>query len=124
MKEVFNHTQYDDYNWNNDIKQYTYSKTHTGWGNSKPKEPKITAKMVKANENIYNPILQTYHDIKYDNQLRRKEKSALSSEIVKNFDNQLKIEQTFNIINLQDNERFDSFKKKNRILSQRFQYYF
>ena len=110
MKDVFSHTQYDDYNWNNDIKQYSYNKTHTGWGNASPKrEPIITAKMVKANDNIFNPILQTYHDIKYDTNLRKKEKAALTSEIIKNLDNQLKIEQTFNIINLQD--RLKGFEK-------------
>ena len=109
MKDVFSHTQYDDYNWKNDIKQYMYNKTHTSWGNSNPNQIRITAKLVKANENTYNPILQTYKDLSFDNQLRKKEKDDVISEIIKNQDNQLKIEQTFNIINLRD--RLKGFEK-------------
>ncbi len=109
MKEVFCHTQYDGYNWKNDIQQYIYNKTHTGWGNANTKDPKISAQMVKANENFYNPILQTYNDIKYDKQVRQAEKNATTKEIIKNLDNQLKVEQTFNIINLQD--RLKGFEK-------------
>ena len=109
MKEIFNHTHYDGYNWKNDIQQYVYSKTYTDWGNLKPYDPRITSKKVKENDNFFNPILQTYSDRNYDKQIRQKEKSALTSEIVKNLDNQLKIEQTFNIINLQD--RLKGFEK-------------
>ena len=109
MKEVFCHTQYDGYNWKNDIQQYIYNKTHTGWGNEVNKDPKITAQMVKENDNFFNPILQTYKDLKYDKQLRKNEKSATTTEIIKNLDNQLKVEQTFNIINLQD--RLKGFEK-------------
>ena len=109
MKEVFCHTQYDGYNWKNDIQKYIYNKTHTGWGNANTKDPKISAQMVKANENFYNPILQTYNDIKYDKQVRQAEKNATTKEIIKNLDNQLKVEQTFNIINLQD--RLKGFEK-------------
>ena len=58
--------------------------------------------MIKANDNFFNPILQTYRDSNYDKQLRKNERSATTKEIIKNLDNQLKIEQTFNIINLQD----------------------
>ena len=109
MQEVFSHTQYDGYNWNNDIKQYMYNKTHTEWGHENKKDPRITAQMVKRNDTFFNPILQTYKDIKLDKQLHNNEKSAIASNIVRNFDNQLKIEQTFNIINLQD--RLKGFEK-------------
>ena len=109
MNEVFSHTRYDGYDWKNNIKNYTYNKTHTSWGNENTNLPRITAQMVKSNENIYNPILQTYSDLNYDKKLRQKEKSDIITEIVKNQDNRLKVEQTFNIINLQD--RLKGFEK-------------
>ena len=109
MQEVFCHTQYDGYNWKNDINKYAYNKTHTSWGNSDTRDPRITSKLVKENDNFFNPILQKYNDIKYDNQVIQKEKSDMTREIIKNLDNQLKIEQTFNIINLQD--RLKGFEK-------------
>ena len=102
MKEVFCHTAYDGYNWKDDINKYSYNKTHTSWGNANIKDPRITAQLVKRNDNFFNPILQTYSDLKFDKQIREKEKSATTKEIIKNLDNQLKIEQTYNIINLQD----------------------
>ena len=109
MQEVFCHTQYDGYNWKNDINKYAYNKTHTSWGNSDTRDPRIRSKLVKENDNFFNPILQKYNDIKYDNQVIQKEKSDMTREIIKNLDNQLKIEQTFNIINLQD--RLKGFEK-------------
>jgi len=109
MKEVFSHTQYNGYNWKNDMNDYIYSKTHTNWGSINPSHTRITARMVKASETTYNPILQTYSDLDFEKQLRKKEKSDIINEIVKNQDYRLKIEQTFNIINLQD--RLKGFEK-------------
>ena len=109
MNEVFSHTGFDGYDWKNEIKNYSYNKTHTSWGKASTNQPRVTAQMVKSNENIYNPILQTYSDLNYDNKLRQKEKSDIINEIVKNQDNRLKVEQTFNIINLQD--RLKGFEK-------------
>jgi hypothetical protein len=102
MEEFFNHTHYDGYNWKKDIQDYIHNKTYTKWGNKFPHVPKITSKLVKTNDRFFNPILQTYTNKNYDNQIRRREKSALVSEIIRNFDNQLKIEQTYDLINLQD----------------------
>ena len=65
--------------------------------------------MVKQNDLYFNPILQKYNDKEYDRNLRQKEKSAIYSSIINNQDNQLKVEQTFNIINLQD--RLKGFEK-------------
>ena len=89
MNEVFSHTGFDGYNWKNEIKNYSYNKTHTSWGKASTNQPRITAQMVKSNENIYNPILQTYSDLNYDNKLIQKEKSDIINEIVKNQDNRL-----------------------------------
>ena len=102
MNEILNHTTYDGYNWKDDIKKYAYNKTNIGWDTKNTFQPKITHKMVKANDRVFNPILQKYNDGKYETSLKKNEKSAILSEIVKNLDNQLKVEQTFNIINLKD----------------------
>jgi hypothetical protein len=58
--------------------------------------------MVKANDVIFNPILQKYNNAAYDSSLHQKEKNDLINTIIKNKDNQLKIEQTYNIITLED----------------------
>ena len=102
MNEILNHSSYDGYSWKDDIKNYVYNKTNIGWDTRKTFQPKITTKMVKANDVVFNPILQKYKDSKYETSLKKNEKSAVLSEIIKNQDNQLKIEQTFNIINLKD----------------------
>ena len=102
MNEVLNHSVYDGYSWKDDIKKYLYNKTNIGWDNKDIFTPKITTKMVKANDIVFNPILQKYNDPKLEANLRKSEKSAVLSEIIKNQDNQLKVEQTFNIINLKD----------------------
>ena len=102
MNEILNHTSYDGYDWKDDIKKYAYNKTNIGWETRDTLQPKITSKMVKANDLVFNPILQKYNDPKLESNIQKKEKSAIISEIIKNQDNQLKVEQTFNIINLKD----------------------
>ena len=101
MNDIFNSTQNSNYNWENQIKKYDYNRTHLGWG-SNPVPKRITNQMVKRNDVVYNPILQKYNDRQYDTNLLRKEKSEILSSIVTNQDNQLRIEQTYNIINLRD----------------------
>ena len=75
--------------------------------------------MVKQNDLVFNPILQKYNNKDYDNNLRQKEKSAIFESIINNQDNQLKIEQTFNIINLQDHPNYpikkDLINKRKKI---------
>ena len=102
MNAILNHSSYDGFSWKDDIKKYTYNKTNIGWDSARAFNPRITHKMVKENDVVFNPILQRYKDPKYETSLRQNEKSAIISEIIKNQDNQLKVEQTFNIINLKD----------------------
>ena len=101
MKDILNHTHTYQYNWENQIKKYDYNRTHLAWEKN-PLPETITTKMAKKNDLYFNPILQKYNDKEYDKNLRQKEKSAIHSSIINNQDNQLKVEQTFNIINLQD----------------------
>ena len=100
MKAILNHTCYD-YNWENQLKKYDYNRTHLEWGKN-PCPEKITHKMVKQNDLAFNPILQKYNDNEYDKIIRQKEKTDLFNSVISNQDNQLKNEQYYNIINLQD----------------------
>ncbi len=122
MKEILNHTQSYNYNWENQIKKYDYNKTHLGWENN-PFPEKITTKMVKENDLVFNPILQIYNDKEYDKSLQKKEKSAILSSIITNQDNQLKNEQTYNIINLQDRlkglEKHPNYPIKKELINKR-----
>ena len=101
MEHIFNHTQAYNYNWPKTQNDYIYNKTHLEWGYN-PSPQRITQKMVKANDVIFNPILQKYNNPTYDSSLHQKEKNDIINTIIKNKDNQLKIEQTYNIITLED----------------------
>ena len=101
MKDILNHTQSYNYNWSTQIKNYDFYRTHLPWDKS-PLPPRVTTKMVKQNDKCFDLILQKYNDKQYENSLNQKEKKELYSTIIKNQDKQLKVEQTFNIINLQD----------------------
>ena len=101
MNQILNHTQSYNFNWANSVNDYTFHKRNLEWGrNSKP--PVITDRMIKENDKIFNPILQVYNDQNKEKSLRIREKQDLVDTIVKNQDYQLKMEQTFNVINLKD----------------------
>ena len=108
MDEILNHTQTYQYNWENQIKKYDYNRTHLAWEKN-PMPEKITTQMVKQNDLVFNPILQKYNNREFDKNLWKKEKSEIFTQIIKNQDNQLINEQTYNIINLQD--RLKGFEK-------------
>ena len=99
MNQILNHTQSYGFNWGNSVNDYTYQKRNLEWG-SNPKPPVITDRMVKDNDKIFNPILQVYNDRNRESTLRVQEKQDIINTIVKNQDYQLKMEQTFNVINL------------------------
>ena len=101
MQDIFNHTQSYDYNWANQLKSYEFKHKHLPWEHN-PLPPRVTTKMMKKNDKCFNLILQKYNDKEYEKSLNQQEKKDLISTIIKNQDKQLKVEQTFNIINLQD----------------------
>ena len=108
MNQILNHTQSYGFNWGNSVNDYTYHKRNLEWGNN-PKPPVITDRMVKENDKIFNPILQVYNDRNRESNLKVQEKQDIINTIVKNQDYQLKMEQTFNVINLKD--RLKGFEK-------------
>ena len=122
MKEVLNHTKFYNYNWSNQIKNYDYNRTHLPWEKN-PLPPRVTTKMVKQNDKAFDLILQKYNDKSLENNLRQNEKNEMISSIIKNQDKQLKVEQTFNIINLQDRlkgfENHPDYPKQKDLINKR-----
>lgn len=62
----------------------------------------INQQKVKKNELYFNPILQKYNDINLESKTIQQEKDDLLNAIIKDKDYQLKNEQAYNIINLED----------------------
>jgi hypothetical protein len=90
-----------DYNWSDDIKKYETSKKHLQF-EVQQKPERVTHKIIKEKDLIYNPILQTYNDKQFENTLKKFEKKVLIDTVAKNADDKLRIEQSYNIINLHD----------------------
>ena len=122
MKDILNHTQSYNYNWSNQIKNYDYKRTHLPWEKN-PLQPRVTTKMVKQNDLAFDLILQKYADKSLENTLKQNEKKEMISSIIRNQDKQLKVEQTFNIINLQDRlkgfEEHPDYPKQKDLINKR-----
>ena len=90
-----------DQSWANILKNYEYNKKTLEWQfNRKPDY--ITNKQVLLKDNDFNPIIQKYTDNNKENEIRKKEDINLKNTLAKNLDRQLKYEQTFHIINLEN----------------------
>lgn len=91
----------NDENWAEDIKKYYNNKKILKWGRN-PKPKIITNKIVKSQELLLNPITQKYSNTKFESELKNQEKLNLKDSIAKGYDNELRIVQTYDIINLKD----------------------
>ena len=97
----------NDENWAEDIKKYYNNKKILKWGRN-PKPKIITNKIVKSQELLINPITQKYSNTKFESELKNQEGLNLKDSIAKGYDNELRIVQTYDIINLKD--RFEVLK--------------
>ena len=88
-------------NWSDDIKKYDYNKKHLQWG-ANPKPQIMKEKYIKSLDLYFNPITQKYKDKNYDKELKKIEERKLKERISLNYDNELRVIQTYDIINLQD----------------------
>ena len=88
-------------NWGSIVREYQHSKQNLAWGQN-PKPEVITHKIIKDRENIFNPISQLYYDNNHNQQLKEREAINIKNSIAKNYDKALRMEQTFDIINLKD----------------------
>ena len=101
MQEIFNRTYSDISNWKFQLKKYQEEKQTLSWGKTeKPKE--IKNKEIYERDAEFNPILQKYKDSKFEDQLKLKEKRDLLDTLAKNKESSLRIEQTYDIINLEN----------------------
>lgn len=101
MKDLLNHTQQYSFNWGKSLNEYSAQKKTLEWG-SNPRQTYYTDLKIKENDKVFNPILQVYNEKSKEDLLKQKEKTDLHDAIARNQDNQLKKEQTFNVINLRD----------------------
>ena len=87
--------------WAENVNKYQKDKKTLEWGYNKPQEI-ITEKLMKERDVIFNPITQTYKDKELDQNLREQDKQLMKEIITKNYDNRLRYEQTYNLINRDD----------------------
>ena len=91
----------NDNNWAEEINKYYNDKKILKWGYN-PKQELIKEKHVKSQDLVFNPITQKYSDKNFEKELRRQEKSNMINSIAQGYDNELRVIQTFDIINLKD----------------------
>ena len=88
-------------NWPEDIKKYDYSKKNLAWGTN-PRTEIVKEKYVKSLDSYFNPITQKYKDNEYDKELKKLEEREIKNKLASNYDKELRVMQTYDIINLQD----------------------
>jgi len=98
----------DSEKWSNEIKEYENKRKNLEWGKN-PKPDLITNKLVKQAENFYDPILQKYKDKTVEEKVKKIEKENMINNLAKTKDNQMRIEQTYDLINL--NDKLKDFKE-------------
>ena len=91
----------NDNNWAEEINKYYNDKKILKWGYN-PKQELVKEKHVKSQDLVFNPITQKYSDKNIEKELRRQEKSNMINSIAQGYDNELRVIQTFDIINLKD----------------------
>lgn len=98
---ILQDVNFDSNAWRNNIHQYEQEKKNLQWG-SNPQPKFITNKMVKDKEHVFNPISQKYYEESRNSQIKFEESKKLVSAIANGYDNKLRMEQTFDIVNLKD----------------------
>ncbi len=68
--------------WINNIKDYEKIKKILPWGYN-PKPITFTSKVMKENENYFNPILQQYNDKSTENKIRNDNERNLINNLAK-----------------------------------------
>ena len=91
----------DDPEWSNNIKSYEHDKKNLPW-KINPMPRYIHHKEMLERDLNFNPILQKYNDKNYDSEISKNEDRTLKRSLSQYYDNALRYEQTFDIINLQD----------------------
>jgi hypothetical protein len=90
----------DTKRWANELKAYEHNRKNLPYIIETPEL--ITHKKMLEKDSIYNPITQKYNNKDYEQQVKSIEKQQAVDSVVKNYDHALKLEQYYNVINLQD----------------------
>ena len=111
--------------WKKDIKDYEKEKKNLKWGFNSPVKY-YTKLYINSGNRVFNPITQKYLDKEKEEKLIKKEKTDLINHISKGYDNSLRVNQTFDILTLQDKfqlfeEEFKHFKSP-RVRRKKFYY--
>lgn len=88
-------------NWAQEINKYYKNKKILKWIHN-PKPELIKEKDIKSQDLIFNPITQKYLDNNLEKEIIRQEKNNIINSIAQGYDNELRVIQTFDIINLKD----------------------
>jgi hypothetical protein len=110
----------NDNNWAEEINKYYNDKKILKWGYN-PKQELVKEKHVKSQDLVFNPITQKYSDKNIEKELRRQEKSNMINSIAQGYDNELRVIQTFDIINLKD--KLNTLKNNSDYLNDIKQYH-
>ena len=101
MNAIFNHTHGDITGWASEIKKYQNDRKSLQWGpQEKPKL--ITYRQVKEKDDEFNPILQTFRNKEQENLLKKISSKEKTDILAKNKDNALRIEQTYDLLTLEN----------------------
>lgn len=97
----------EDPAWSQNIKNYEHEKKNLQW-NYNPLPCYIHHKEIFERDCNYNPILQKYTDLELEKSIAENEKNNLKRSLSQYYDDSLRYQQTFDIINLKD--RFKGFE--------------
>jgi len=101
MNAIFNHTHGDITGWASDLKKYQIDRKSLQWGpTEKPKL--ITYRQVKEKDDEFNPILQTFRNKEHEALSKKISSKEMTDRLAKNKDNALRIEQTYNLLTLEN----------------------
>ena len=99
--QTFEHIIPKETDWKKDINDYVREKKSLKWG-SNPPVRYFTKLYINSEDRLFNPITQKYLDKSREEKMNNQQKEDLINSISKGLDNELRISQTFDIINLQD----------------------
>ena len=112
----------NDSNWAREMKLYREEKQNPNRGIKHPISKIITPNYVRTIETYFNPITQKYRDPKTEKKVEENDNKELINKISTNYDKELSITQTYDIINLKDKLKFFE-KDKNYPKEKNKEYY-
>ena len=121
--QTFDNISPKETDWKNDINNYEKDKKMLQWG-SNPPVKYFTKLYIDSEDRIFNPVTQKYLEKEREEKVTKQEKTDIINNISKGYDKELRISQTYNIINLQDKlkgfEKDRNYPKSPRVRRKKF----